>query len=71
VLNPATVLTTFVLEKLDGEPLAKRAAIYRALAELSPNAAERRAFNSLASDCDGIEVAHAQLRFDFQQKGRR
>jgi hypothetical protein len=71
MLKPAATITEFVMAKLTGEPVGKRASIYRALAELSPSKADRQVLRSLALECDAIDAAHEQLSFDFQQRARK
>ena len=64
------VLFAFVLDKLPNEPVAKRAEIYRALAQFTASNEERRQFEKLAADCDAIINAHDQLVLDFRRKAR-
>lgn len=67
--NPTNVLTEFVLAKLDGEPVTKRARIYRALANVA-TPKDRKRFEQLAADCDAITNAHDQLVLDFKRRAR-
>lgn len=65
------ILFGYVLEKLPGETVAKRAELYRALAQFSPSADERQQFEKLAGDCDAIINTHEQLVLDFRRRAQR
>lgn len=69
--DPASILIGFALTKLEGEPPAKRAVIYRAIAALAATPAEAADFNSLAADCEAIHSAHEQCVFDFLRRGAK
>ncbi len=66
--NASTVVIGFVLERLEEQPVKRRAELYRALARLVATNAEKKSFEALAADCDAIDAAHAQLLFDFRRR---
>lgn len=65
--NPITQLSIFVLDRIDNEPLAKRAALYQALATITGDETEAIRLNALAADCLAIEKKHLQLALDFKR----
>lgn len=67
--SPATIVTDYVLAKLDGEPVAKRAELYRALAGLAAPT-DQKIFAALAADCDAISNAHDQFVLNFKRRAR-
>lgn len=67
---PANLLFEFVLEKAGDELPARRASLYRALAKVVGNEREAVALNTLATDCEAIDAAHAQLVFDFRKRAQ-
>jgi hypothetical protein len=67
VLNAPAIVVSYVLEKLEAEPLSKRALMYRSLATLAASPAERTRFNELADECVAIERHHQQLALDFKR----
>lgn len=67
--KPVTVITAYVLEKLDSEPLSRRVHLLRCLAEVSPT--ERAALTSMADELEAIQQRHEQLLLNLKQGGRR
>lgn len=66
--SPGTRVIEYVLSKLDAEPVAKRAELYRALAAIAPTTTDRRRFDMLAADCEAVDAAHEQLVLDFKRR---
>jgi len=58
-------LCAFVLEKSIGEPLARRAAIYRDLALILAKGSKAREFLQMAKDLEQVERRHQQLLLDL------
>lgn len=68
--KPVHNITTFVLEKLDAEAPARRAAIYRDLAAIAASQSDAKTFLTLADDCERIDRAHEQLVLNFRRANR-
>jgi hypothetical protein len=65
-IDPALrILTDFALEKANGESLAKRVEIYRAVAALIPASEQRTQVMDLADELEEIERKHRQLLLSF------
>ena len=66
--SPISLLTSYVLEKIEGEPAAKRAELYAALAELSPTDGERSELMKLSAECAAVAATHKQLTLKFRRR---
>lgn len=67
-MSPSTLLTRFVLEKMDAESIRTRITLVRALAQVAPSDAERNALNNHADELEAIERSHRQLVLDFNRR---
>lgn len=67
-MNDLSVISAFVMDKLDGEPIARRIQLKRALAEIVPTPKQRAALLKMADDLEAIERRHRQLVLDFQRR---
>jgi len=65
--KPIENIIAFVLQNLDGTPLAARAQIYNDLAEFAVNAKEAANFRALANGCAALARNHQQLALDFRR----
>ena len=65
--NPVTILDEYVMCNAEREPMAVRAKLYRALAEVVTNTNRSSELRKLAIDLDDIERRHAQLVLDFKR----
>lgn len=64
------VLTEFVLERMELEPIAKRIELLRSLAifNVSGSPKEREELHALADELEQIERKHRQLVLDFKRR---
>lgn len=67
-LTPRQYLDAFMLEAISGQPLERRALLYRAFAAEARDIAIKHAANALADECDAIERSHRQLVLDFTRR---
>lgn len=68
-MNAAARMTAFVLDRAGEEPIARRARLYRDLAELAVDESIALRLQVLAAELEDIEARHHQLVLDF--RGRR
>jgi hypothetical protein len=66
--NAASRLSEFVLSQLAAQPVSKRIALYRDLAQVAANPKEAKRFTRIADDLQAIERSHAQLILDFKRR---
>ena len=66
--NPVTLVTEFVLDRIHDEPVEKRIALCRALAQLTGDAAERLELLQLATELERIERRQRKLTLGFKQR---
>ncbi len=66
--SPTLELYAFVIDRLDAEPLAKRARLKRALAGIVGDVKLARELERMASDLEVIDRAHRQLVLDFKRR---
>lgn len=66
--NAHVALIRFVLEKAEDAPVRQRIQLYRALADITGDAAETRDLESLASALESAENQSQQFVFQFIQK---
>lgn len=59
-------LVEFVLERLPGEPLARRARLYRAIADVETHEPIIKRLREIADEIDDIEGQHQDLQTEFQ-----
>lgn len=68
---PATVISEFVLARVESEAPQVRARLYRSLAQLAIGHEDlARRLNRLAAECDAVQEAHEQLALDFKRRAR-
>lgn len=65
--SDAKILTSYVLAKLDTEPVAKRARLYRALAGLAAPA-DRQRFETLAAECEALRFSHRHIMLEMERR---
>lgn len=61
-------LVEFILEKVAGEPLEKRAQLYRLIVLSCSDQDLTASVRALADECDEIERRHRQLVLDFKRR---
>ncbi len=66
MLKPAAILSEFVLERIEGEPLARRIVLCRALAAVTANKTQRAELVAMADELARIERRHRQLLINFR-----
>ena len=65
----SNVLTEFVLDRMEHEPIGKRIELLRSLAIYTHATPSQRAeFHALADELEQIERKHRQLVLDFKRR---
>ncbi|MCX6951169.1 MAG: hypothetical protein NTV51_03145 [Verrucomicrobia bacterium] len=62
------MLTAYVLDRLEHEPLAKRVELLRALAIVSPDPREQAAWHGLADRLELIEARQRRVVLHFKRR---
>ncbi len=65
---PEQLLTDFVLEQIETQPVPRRIELLRALAHETKWPALKTACNAEADVLEQAQVMHRQLRLDFQRR---
>ena len=68
--KPAAIIAEFVMERLEGETIARRILLNRALSALTVDIQEQKSLNQMADELEAIQRKHQQLLLDFKRRAQ-